>query len=424
MGLGQLISWTSRQIRSRFFESLLIILAISLGVAVLSVVGTVVIKGTRELNMSDPEQNTITIQQKVDNYRAFYKSGNKIPAQLVGSIEAEEVKLSLDFIEDLQIAIPEIDTILAYEHQGGRLKGAPPMNETDWRSGPDPNWLTIIWTLPNLITFLNGELEKGSFYTLDDFKNQEAVAVIGYDLAQDLFPDRDPLGQLIELEHIDTPLTVIGVLKKVPEEIPERYTQFSWFRSEMNRYIFSPRHNYNQTNDPIFSSITLVPKSDDPTAKVKDYLLARYGDSLSVESAREELQFFLKSMQPMLIFIGGLASLALFIASLNILNLMLARVLKRTKSIGISKAIGASKSNIFWQFLIESLSLGLLGGLVGLGLVALATPLLKSLGEIFAISLPTVFLSLGASLTVSLIFGIYPAIKASRINPVDALRAE
>ena len=127
----------------------------------------------------------------------------------------------------------------------------------------------------------------------------------------------------------------------------------------------------------------------------------------------------------MLIFIGSLSSLALFIAALNILNLMLARVLKRTRSIGITKALGSSRKNIFWQYLLESLTLGLSGGILGLLLIMLASPLLASfMGGSSTITSGTAFLSLGFAFLVSLLFGIYPAIKAASINPSSALKLE
>ncbi len=423
MGTLQLISWSLKQIRSRFFESLLIVLAIALGVAVISVVGTVYLTGTKQLRLTDPEQNIVTIEAKEDDLSQLFQSGSKTPAIALGPVNTKKVKISLELIDELKTAIPEIKEIVAIERFSARQLGAPPPERYQFE---DPYWLNVNWTLPETVEFLGGKVSRGSLYTRDDFINNEPVAVIGSKIAQDLFGDEDPIGKLIEMEHIETPLLVIGVLDEVVLEEPEYYNNLTWLRHELNNTIFSPRQIYDNP-ERYFSMISLIPKDNRPqfTATIRDYLFAQYGDVFSVQNNREIMKEALKQVKPILSFIGILASLALFIAALNILNLMLARVLKRTRSIGISKALGATKANIFWQFLTESLTLGFLGGLLGLLIVFAFNPILGSLlGGSFKITLSTAFLSIGSSFLVSLIFGIYPALKASYINPVDALRLE
>ncbi len=427
MDLGQLLQWSLRQIRTRFLESLLIILAIGLGVAVIAGVGTLFIAGSREFNLTHPEQNIVTIEAKEDDYSFISHRNSQTPVIPLGLVDAKKVALTPALIEELKDAIPEINEILAFEYQGDRLKGAPrPENEDFGFMRDDPYLIELIWGLPNIVSYLGGEIEQGDLYTLEDFLNNKNFAVIGHDVAERLFPEQNPLGQLIEFEYNDRYLTVIGVLKEVSTDKPQFYTRFSWLRQELNNRVFTSVNIY-QTEAKAFRELTLIPKTTNIefAAIVRDYLTAHYGDSLSVNSTREERQKELALAKPMLIFIGSLSSLALFIASLNILNLMLARVLKRTRSIGLTKALGSSRKNIFWQYLLESLTLGLSGGVLGLLLIMLASPLLASLmGGSYIITKGTVLLSLGFAFLVSLLFGIYPAIKAASINPSSALKLE
>ncbi len=427
MEFSQLLRWSFRQIRTRFLESLLIIIAIGIGVAVIAGVGTLFIAGSREFNLTHPEQNIVTLEAKEDDYSFISHSSSQTPVIPLGLANAKKVALTPALIAELKDAIPEINEILAYEYHGSRLKGAPrPENEAFSFRRDDPYSIDLIWGLPNIISFLGAEIEQGDLYTIEDFLNNKNFAVIGHDVAERLFPEQNPLGQLIEFEYNDSYLTVIGVLKEIPKEEPQFHSQFFWLRQELNNRVFTSVNIY-QTEAKAFRELTLIPKSTNTkfAAIVRDYITAQYGDSLTVKSSREERQKELELAKPMLIFIGSLSSLALFIAALNILNLMLARVLKRTRSIGITKALGSSRKNIFWQYLLESLTLGLSGGILGLLLIMLASPLLASfMGGSSTITSGTAFLSLGFAFLVSLLFGIYPAIKAASINPSSALKLE
>ena len=133
-----------------------------------------------------------------------------------------------------------------------------------------------------------------------------------------------------------------------------------------------------------------------------------------------------KTMQRQGLLIGLLASVGLFIAIINILNLMLARLLKRTKSIGLNIALGSSRWMVFRQFMIEAVSLGMAGALVGIALSFAFAELLKNSLSLFATAKLGARIGLGVAMgfVVSLLFGVYPAYLGSLINPVEALRNE
>jgi putative ABC transport system permease protein len=159
--------------------------------------------------------------------------------------------------------------------------------------------------------------------------------------------------------------------------------------------------------------------------QTREYMYQTYGDTISVHSAYEAFH----EQQQRFVFMGAVvglfSSLGLVIAAINILNLMLARIYRRIRSIGIAISIGASRKTIFRQFLIEAALLGLVGALVGLvisyGGVRLITAIV---GETVSQTLRAQIYGIGVALLISLLFGVYPALQASRINPVDALRVD
>ena len=187
MEFSQLLRWSFRQIRTRFLESLLIIIAIGIGVAVIAGVGTLFIAGSREFNLTHPEQNIVTLEAKEDDYSFISHSSSQTPLIPLGLANAKKVALTPALIAELKDAIPEINEILAYEYHGSRLKGAPrPENEAFSFRRDDPYSIDLIWGLPNIISFLGAEIEQGDLYTIEDFLNNKNFAVIGHDVAKPL----------------------------------------------------------------------------------------------------------------------------------------------------------------------------------------------------------------------------------------------
>ena len=130
------------------------------------------------------------------------------------------------------------------------------------------------------------------------------------------------------------------------------------------------------------------------------------------------------------IFLGGIAAISLLVGGIGIMNIMLVSVIERTKEIGLRKAVGAKNSDILLQFMVESLIIGLVGGVLGVGLAWVLTIAIKNIAAASSFSLTpvitfgSVLLAMGFSVGVGLVFGIYPANRASKLEPVEALRSE
>ncbi|MFH0851649.1 MAG: ABC transporter permease [Candidatus Peregrinibacteria bacterium] len=276
------------------------------------------------------------------------------------------------------------------------------------------------------------KLDRGRLLTDGDVKGGQSVVVLGSKTAEDLFGNSDPLGKRISVG--ERKFTVVGVLKAVggamgtqmdtPAYIPftvaktmtskGRYIDYISLQASGNvdlaaediKSLLRQRHNITNPNDD--------PKKDDFISRSFAQATAIIGTvTLSIT-----------------IFLGLIAGISLIVGGIGIMNIMLVSVSERTKEIGLRKAVGASRRDILLQFLIEAVALTLLGGIIGivggsaLGflLTRLAAKFLGSLS--FALTIGSVLLSVGMAVGTGLIFGLYPARRAAKLHPIEAMRFE
>lgn len=155
------------------------------------------------------------------------------------------------------------------------------------------------------------------------------------------------------------------------------------------------------------------------------YLQDEKKEQFRITSQDELLETVSSVTKTMSLMLGGIAAISLLVGGIGIMNIMLVSVTERTREIGIRKALGAKNRNILWQFLMESLSLSSLGGIAGMGFGWIAAYFLSQYGNWpFVISGISVVLAFGFALFIGIFFGLYPAMKAAKMNPVDALRYE
>lgn len=278
------------------------------------------------------------------------------------------------------------------------------------------------------------ELARGRFVTDQDMDTWAKVCVIGDKVRQDLFKDADPLGQTIQVNGLS--LTVVGVVVKKGRSmegdadkalyIPLTTVQKRLMGKELVGVIWA------EAKDPT----QLEPAMD----QVWRFFMRRYDNlpGFHVDSQENILNSINKILAVFGIILGSIAGLALLVGGIGIMNIMLVSVTERTREVGIRKAIGAKRRDILLQFLIESAVLSGTGGLLGIalgaafaysiGYVTQFVPSLQSPGgqKGIAIYLPIGF-SIGAflfSASIGIFFGIYPAVRASRLDPIVALRHE
>lgn len=267
------------------------------------------------------------------------------------------------------------------------------------------------------------KLDEGHFFTKTDVINRESAIVIGQWVRQQLFGSRNPVGQTIKING--EVFTVVGLLEQAEDtltEYGEDSKVFIPYTKAMRLFKFSEIQSY---------SVSAVDSESAPKAEkiIKDMLFNVFQtEEYWVYNQASQMQEMNEQMNSMTMMAGAIAGISLLVGGIGIMNIMLVTVTERTKEIGIRKAVGARTGSILSQFLIESAMLSCIGGLIGIGggivLSEFATAKMQLPSVPMADQMPIIMISFCFSAVVGIFFGFYPAFKAARMNPVDALRYE
>ncbi|MGE5481501.1 MAG: ABC transporter permease [Bacteroidota bacterium] len=279
---------------------------------------------------------------------------------------------------------------------------------------------TITGVTPDYARVRNVAVATGSFFTARDLQKRRKVAVLGPDVADTLFGSVSPIGRKIKVGRVR--FQVIGVTKSKGQSgfMSNDDQVFIPLTTAQQRLIGSKRVRtiYVQAKDE--ASMSLASK------QISRVLSRRFSeDEFSVRNQAEILSTVQSTTQVFTLLLAAIASISLLVGGIGIMNIMLVSVTERTREIGIRKAIGARRGDILRQFLIESVVLSTLGGLLGVGLGLLGATGIAKLGKMTTlVPAYSVGVAFAFAMAVGLFFGIYPAAKAASLNPIEALRYE
>ena len=289
------------------------------------------------------------------------------------------------------------------------------------------NWTTSVSGVSyNYLDVNNWSMKSGRFLSEKNVQNRERVAVVGKTVVKNLFGDEDPVGAEIRVKNI--PFRIIGVLNSKGSGA---------MGNDQDDMVIIPYTTAMERVEGIdyLRMIYVVGKDENGIDRlqsdIENLLRVRHGikdtnlDDFNIQNMNSIMETMEETTGTLTLFLGAVAAISLVVGGIGIMNIMLVSVTERTREIGVRKALGATYSVIVTQFLIEAVVISLMGGIIGIVLGIGSSKLIGlASGMSTVISIPTIVMSFAFSMAIGLIFGIYPARKAAKLNPIDALHYE
>jgi len=420
-------------IRSNKMRSLLTMLGIIIGVA--SVLAMISIgDGAKEIVLRDAQKlggaNQFTI------YRTWYK---RVGTQWVRIRSNEYMKYGDVLAIEAECPSVKAVTPRIPEWRGALIEAARGVQTRAGYNGVDATYKTA----------MDWDIQEGRFITDEDVENASSVCVLGDEVAASLFGDKSPLGQEIKIARGDGRYDRWG--RRDKKRFTERFTvvgtmmprgrslRFGW---SYDNLVFMPLTTTQErfTGDDKIQDIVVyahtvedVPKAIEEVKAVIRKRHKNQDDFIRIFDMREGMAQLEKISRVIKIALGSIAGFSLLVGGIGIMNMMLVAVTERTREIGLRKALGATRFDILIQFLMEAVVMCGLGGLIGIGLgvfagqgmALLAVKIAKIVPEWpSVVSTQWVLISISFSALIGISFGLYPAIKASSLSPIEALRTD
>ncbi len=410
MRLGEILSIALHSISNNRLRTALTLLGIVVGIFSIIVIMTIVtmLQNTIENGISMLNKNTFQI--------------SKYPAvQTGGSAAWEKIKRRKDItVEDffrLDDMLSNVKAIGAYQGRGGKI--------VKFRSRETNPNTYVVGATEGVLQTLNLDLADGRDIRKSDIEYSNNICILGNDVIEKIFYYIEPVGQVVRVDG--KPFKVVGTLKKQPE----------FFGQTQDNYIVLPITTFQSIYGKRAGSIEITVMAKDKNA-YQSTIESTIGYMRRIRKVPpgEENDFDIASNETVMgqinditggVKIGAMviSVIALLAAGVGIMNIMLVSVTERTREIGIRKALGARKSNILFQFLIEAVTLCLIGGAIGIFLgIAIGNIAGSYLNAVASIPYDWVAIGLTLCVIVGVGFGTYPAYKAANLDPIEALRYE
>ena len=360
------------------------------------------------------------VKQDIEN--SISSLGSNLLVVLPGAPRTPGARSSQGSMKSLKIS--DYEAIAKLEG----VKAASPMTNGSYVViYQNKNWTTSVAGVnSNFQDVNNWTMTSGRFFSDKNVQNRERVAVVGQTVVKNLFTDEDPVGKEIRVKNI--PFRVIGVLKSKGN---------GTMGNDQDDTVLIPYTTSMERVEGIdyLRRVYVVAKDDGGIdrlqADIENLLLVRHNikdtnlDDFNIQNMKSIMETVAQTTGTFTLFLGAVAAISLVVGGIGIMNIMLVSVTERTREIGVRKALGATYSVIVTQFLIEAVVISLMGGFIGIAFGIGASKVIGMVsGMSTIVSVPTIIMSFAFSMAIGLIFGIYPARKAAKLNPIDALHYE
>ncbi|MCB6804715.1 ABC transporter permease [Veillonella parvula] len=360
------------------------------------------------------------VKQDIEN--SISSLGSNLLVVLPGAPRTPGARSSQGSMKSLKIS--DYEAIAKLEG----VKAASPMTNGSYVViYQNKNWTTSVAGVnSNFQDVNNWTMTSGRFFSDKNVQNRERVAVVGQTVVKNLFTDEDPVGKEIRVKNI--PFRVIGVLKSKGN---------GTMGNDQDDTVLIPYTTSMERVEGIdyLRRVYVVAKDDEGIdrlqADIENLLRVRHNikdtnlDDFNIQNMKSIMETVAQTTGTFTLFLGAVAAISLVVGGIGIMNIMLVSVTERTREIGVRKALGATYSVIVTQFLIEAVVISLMGGFIGIAFGIGASKVIGMVsGMSTVVSVPTIIMSFAFSMAIGLIFGIYPARKAAKLNPIDALHYE
>jgi len=416
LGENAQMAWTT--LRENKMRSFLTVLGVVIGITALLSVVSILMGVYADVNayLSDYGPDTLFIFR----FDPGIHTGRLTPE------ERARKPLTLEDAEAIQQLCPAVRAVTASVYPRFEEEGPGRGPVTARYLGKEVSGIDYSGTLPATEEVFNSRPSRGRFFSEAENQHRADVALIGPDIAKTLYPDMDPLGKPILVDGVS--YEVIGVLEARKGQLVKDQSA--------DKGVLVPYRTYKKhlpmDDENLVGAVAYPGRMSEAEDQIRGVLRRRRNvpytkpDNFGMASAQQVADQFRQITSSVALLISVISSIGLLVGGVGVMNIMLMSVTQRTREIGVRKAIGARRSDVIWQFLTEAIVLtgsgGVIGVLLGGGislLINLTIPSLPSYVPMWAI-----VIAVAVSMSVGLFFGMYPAIKASRLDPVEALRYE
>jgi ABC-type antimicrobial peptide transport system permease subunit len=415
LGENERMAFTS--LREHKVRSLLTVFGVVIGVTALVAVASILVGIDKDMRdyLEDYGTETLFVFKFNPGIHVGRLSAEERSRKPISYEDAMAIKEEAPHVKNLTIEVMP-------RFQPGGPQATPP---TIRYKGNEVYGIEHTGTLPAYEQVYNTRLSYGRFFNEAENMHRTDVAVLGYDLKDALFGAEDPLGKEVQVAGV--PYKVVGILEKRKGTLMHD--------DSADKQVLVPYESYHRhhpADDEHFVGAQAYPgMKAEAEDEIRGILRRRRGvpfskpDNFGISSAEQIADQFRQIMSMVALMIVVISSIGLLIGGVGVMNIMLMSVTERTREIGVRKAIGARKRDVIRQFLTEAVALTSAGGVVGVLIATLISLLLqKALNFPSAIPPWAVALGVGVSMSIGLFFGMYPAVKAARLDPVEALRYE